>query len=119
GLVAALVVVRFRDITPPPGPLPEAERGRKSFSPPLRFGEGAGGRGFAATPPLRFGEGAGGRGFVESLLCFSFAANAAGASSSLPSPFRKPGCNTCTRTSFSRACCRSRSRHGSAMPCAS
>src|SRR5262245_13991734 len=31
--------------TPPPGPLPETERGsRRSFSP-LRFGEGVGGRG--------------------------------------------------------------------------
>ena len=29
--------------TPPSSPLPEAERGRSS--PPLRFGEGAGGRG--------------------------------------------------------------------------
>src|SRR6266545_4834179 len=39
--------------TPPPNPLPAAERGSKpngvSSSPPLRFGEGVGGRGFA-TP---------------------------------------------------------------------
>src|SRR5262245_52599661 len=32
--------------TPPPGPLPEAERGSRPCLPPLRFGEGAGGRGF-------------------------------------------------------------------------
>src|SRR5262249_21115756 len=31
--------------TPPPNPLPEAERGSRSLSPPLRLGEGAGGRG--------------------------------------------------------------------------
>src|SRR5262249_2142373 len=37
--------------TPPPGPLPEAERGRKPSAPPPRFGEGAGGRGF--HPPAR------------------------------------------------------------------
>ncbi len=75
----------------PPAPLPEAERGEEdskpsqtalsstadspsplrgggwgerggcASSPPLRFGEGAGGRG-CLPPPLRFGEGAGGRG---------------------------------------------------------
>jgi hypothetical protein len=33
--------------TPPPGPLPETERGRKPSAPPLRLGEGAGGRGVA------------------------------------------------------------------------
>src|SRR5271168_700294 len=63
--------------TPPPSPLPEAERGRKTdqcarvgsnhllpSSPPLRFGEGVGGRGvFCLSPPLRFGEGALKRGF--------------------------------------------------------
>src|SRR5262245_12273092 len=46
--------------TPPPSPLPEAERGRKTednhserplplMAPPLRFGEGAGGRGLSHT----------------------------------------------------------------------
>ena len=49
--VALLVVwLRVCSITPPPGPLPEAERGRKTaisrLSPPLRFGEGAGGWGY-------------------------------------------------------------------------
>src|SRR5262245_42299414 len=40
---------RIERTTPPPGPLPEAERGRKTrLSPPLRFGEGAGGRGLFA-----------------------------------------------------------------------
>src|SRR6266542_5786768 len=48
--------LRSCEATPPPGPLPEAERGSRScLSPPLRFGEGAGGRGsgaksFAARP---------------------------------------------------------------------
>src|SRR5206468_3147606 len=38
--------LRGRLETPPPGPLPETERGsRHRLSPPLRFGEGAGGRG--------------------------------------------------------------------------
>ena len=38
-------------LTPPPSPLPEAERGSKSacLPPPLRFGEGAGGRGYTAA----------------------------------------------------------------------
>src|SRR5262249_36559714 len=43
-VVAAVALVAAA--TPPPGPLPEAERGSRTwFSPPLRFGEGAGGRG--------------------------------------------------------------------------
>src|SRR5262249_40707650 len=42
-----------RGVTPPPGPLPEAERGRKHFAPPLRFGEGVGGRGSAVIGHLR------------------------------------------------------------------
>src|SRR6266542_3101938 len=42
--------------TPPPNPLPEAERGSKTepcSSPPLRFGEGVGGRGLALLPRKR------------------------------------------------------------------
>src|SRR5215471_2315537 len=40
--------------TPPPNPLPETERGRKPLSaPPLRFGEGVGGRGsFSLSPTV-------------------------------------------------------------------
>src|SRR5262245_37769230 len=50
-IVAALaelgITARPR-ITPPPGPLPEAERGRKTTcAPPLLAGEGAGGRGLS------------------------------------------------------------------------
>src|SRR5690606_19563531 len=55
----------------PPAPFPGREgeanvspsppRGGVAFTPPLRFGEGVGGRG-RLSPPLRPGEGAGGRG---------------------------------------------------------
>src|SRR5262249_4518661 len=70
-------IVRAWARTPPPGPLPEAERGSQSsqslclLPPPLRFGEGAGGRG-PLPPPLRFGEGAGGRGFPVAQPCERF-----------------------------------------------
>src|SRR5262245_3457304 len=46
----------------PPAPSPKRRGGAERLTPPLRFGEGVGGRGSSATPPLRFGEGAGGRG---------------------------------------------------------
>src|SRR5207249_10144901 len=52
----------------PPTPSPRrrggAERETHGLSPPLRFGEGAGGRG-CLSPPLRFGEGVGGRGCYQ------------------------------------------------------
>src|SRR5262249_34749652 len=42
------------EATPPPGPLPEAERGRRRFlAPPLRLGEGLGGG--VVRPPCRRG----------------------------------------------------------------
>src|SRR5262249_51577476 len=45
-----VAAVAFVTATPPPGPLPEAERGsRRSLPPPLRLGEGTGGRGGRAV----------------------------------------------------------------------
>src|SRR5262249_23644809 len=40
--------------TPPPDPLPEAGRGSQHSSPPLRFGERVGGRGFRSVPDAAF-----------------------------------------------------------------
>ncbi len=40
-------------IQPLPRPLPEAERGENPLAPPLRFGEGVGGRGFELGPAVR------------------------------------------------------------------
>src|SRR6266545_3423865 len=45
--------VRGTNTTPPPSPLPETERGRRRhgawLAPPLRFGEGVGGRGYVSA----------------------------------------------------------------------
>ncbi len=58
--------------------------------PPLRFGEGAGGRGSSHPPPLRFGEGAGGRGATHPRPN-RFGEGAGGRGSSLPPPLSASG----------------------------
>src|SRR5262249_23644810 len=47
--------VRYTAETPPPDPLPEAERGRRMLAPPPRFGEGVGGGGCLQSRPPAFG----------------------------------------------------------------
>src|SRR5262249_23610668 len=49
--------VRACEATPPPIPLPEAERGSRGLSPPLRFGEGGGGGGVLSPPVSRASRG--------------------------------------------------------------
>src|SRR5262249_5608962 len=49
-----------------PNPLPEAERGRKTAAAPLQGGGATSGCSPSA-PPLRFGEGAGGRGSASTV----------------------------------------------------
>jgi WD40 repeat protein len=60
-------------LTPPPGPLPEAERGDATIvsrsSPPLRFGEGARGRGHSEALLRRILHWTGGHPYLTQRLC--------------------------------------------------
>ena len=55
------------EVTPPPNPLPEAERGSLSNGSGVsnKAFAGSGGSSQIGTPPLRFGEGVGGRGYLR------------------------------------------------------
>src|SRR5262245_37391311 len=70
----------------PPGPLPETERGERLSAPPLRFGEGAGGRGCREPPSA--GGAAGFR--VEERYGASHASESCHAAAVLPRPSSAP-----------------------------